>query len=254
MKKILSVARYTLIENIRNKIFYIIILFGVIIIGASLLLSNLGSSQATRILLDTGIASIEFFALISAVFAAVTLVLEEMESKTIYLILTRPVSRAHYLIGRVIGMLAAVYCGMAAMAMAHLAILFLNHWTFTLRYPLALMLSAEKIAIMSAIALFFSLASTSAVTSISFTAFFWVLGHFSAEIHFISAKLPNIAAKLLFKFVYYAAPNFQYLNLRDFWGVPNITGIWMINGAVYGFLYSTLLVGISVLLFKTKEF
>ena len=254
MKQLLSIARYTLIENVRNKIFYIIVLFGVIIVGASLLLSNLGSAQATRILLDTGLVSIEFFTLISAIFAAVTLVLEEMESKTIYLILSRPVSRARYLTGRFMGMLAAVYCGMAIMALVHMAMLFFNHWEFTLRYPLALFLSAEKVAIMAAIALFFSLASTSAVTSISFTAFFWVLGHFSAEMRFIGEKAPNVLAKLFLKIVYYILPNFQYLNLRDFWDVPNITGVWVGAGAVYGLLYSMLLIGLAVLYFKKKEF
>jgi ABC-type transport system involved in multi-copper enzyme maturation permease subunit len=254
MKTILSIARYTLVENIRNKIFYLIILFGVVIIGVSVLLSNLGSSQATRILLDAGLAAIEFFALISAVFAAVTLILEEMESKTIYLILTRPVSRVHYLTGRVLGMLASVYCGMLAMAAVHLVILHFNGWAFTLRYPVALFLSAEKIAIMSAVATFFSLASTSAVTSIGFTVCFWILGHFSEEISFLSDKMPNIAAKLLLKTVYYIAPNFQYLNLKDFWGVPNITGVWIGAGALYGLLYSVLLLALSALYFKRKEF
>ena len=254
MKIILSIARYSLVENVRNKIFYIIILFGIVMIGASFLLSALGSSQATRILLDTGIAAIEFFALISAIFAAVTLVLEEMESKTIYMILTRPVPRAHYLTGRIIGMLAAVYCGMAAMALAHLAVLYLNGWTFTLRYPLALILSAEKIAVMSAVALFFSLVSTSAVTSICFTICFWIMGHFSAEMLFLGDKFPNVAEKLLLKTVYYLAPNFQYLNLRDFWDVPNIAGVWIGAGAAYGLLYSVFLVGLSVQYFKTKEF
>ncbi len=254
MKRILSIARYTFVENVRNKIFYIIILFGVVIIGMSILLSNLGSSQATRILLDAGLAAIEFFALLSAIFAAVTLVLEEMESKTIYLILTRPVSRTHYLAGRILGMLLSVYCGMAAMAVVHLAILLLHGWAFTLRYPLSLLLSAEKIAIMSAVATFFSLASTSAVTSISFTVCFWVLGYFSTEMYFLSDKMPNLGAKLLLKLAYYIAPNFQYLNLRDFWNVPNITGIWILSGAAYGLFYSILLVGLTVLYFKRKEF
>jgi ABC-type transport system involved in multi-copper enzyme maturation permease subunit len=254
MRRILSIALYTFTENVRNKIFYVIILFGAVIIGMSVLLSNLGSSQATRVLLDAGLAAIEFFALISAVFAAVTLVLEEMESKTIYLILTRPVSRAYYLAGRVLGMLASVYCGMFAMAIVHLLILHFNGWEFVWRYPLALVLSAEKIAIMSAVATFFSLASTSAVTSISFTICFWMLGHFSTEMLFLSDKITNVAAKVLLKIMYYAAPNFQYLNLRDFWDVPNITGAWIGVGALYGFLYSAALIGFAILYFKRKEF
>jgi ABC-type transport system involved in multi-copper enzyme maturation permease subunit len=195
MKKIWSIAYYTFIESVRNKIFYLLILFGVVVIGVSLLLSALGGEQQQRVLLDMGLGAIEFFALVTVIFAAVTLVLEEMESKTIYLVLTRPVSRITYLTGRYLGLLCAVYCGIALMAVIHSAVLLLKGWPFSGRYLLALTLSAEKITIIGSLALFFSLFSTSAVSSLSFTLFFWILGHFSEEIRFLGSKLPGLLPK-----------------------------------------------------------
>ncbi|OGS17647.1 MAG: hypothetical protein A2219_00990 [Elusimicrobia bacterium RIFOXYA2_FULL_50_26] len=254
MKNILSIARYTLVENIRNKIFYVLVFFGIIIIAASLLLVALGGEQQIRVLLDFGLAAIEFFALVTVCFAAVNLALEEMQSKTIYLVLTRPVSRAHYLIGRYAGLLAAVYSGMFLMALLHAGLLVFNGFEFNLRYPLALLLSAEKITIIGSVALFFSLFSSSAISSISFTVFFWVLGHFSEEIRYLGNKVTYLVPKIVAKIAYYTIPNLQYFNLRDFWDVPGITGGWIPAAIIYGMLYSVACMTLSLWLFSNKEF
>lgn len=254
MRKIVSIAYYTFIESVRNKVFYVLVFFGAVIVLASLLLAALGGEQPQRILLDVGLNAIEFFALLTIGFSAVTLVLEEMESKTIYLVLTRPVSRVTYLVGRYLGLLAAVYCGMLLMAVMHVALLKLNGWDFAMRYPLAILLSAGKIAVIGSLSLFFSLFSTSAVSSISFTVFFWVLGHFSEEISFLSSKLQSIIPKLVLKAVYYLVPNLQYFNLRDFWEVPNIAGPWMFISFGYGLAYSAVFIGLSLWIFTRKEF
>jgi ABC-type transport system involved in multi-copper enzyme maturation permease subunit len=200
------------------------------------------------------LSAIEFFALLTICFASVTLVLEEMESRTIYLILTRPVSRGLYLTGRYFGLLSAVFIGMAIMAAIHLGLLFLNGWEFTWRYPLALMLSAEKIAIIGSLALFISLFSTSAISSLSFTVFIWILGHFSIELNFIAGKVHNVLLKILLKAAYYISPNLQYFNLRDFWDVPSIVGPWIAVAVGYGAVYSALCLALSLWLFTYKEF
>jgi len=254
MNKIFSIAYYTFIESVRNKVFYVLVLFGVVIVFASLLLAALGGEQPQRILLDVGLNAIEFFALLTVGFSAVTLVLEEIESKTVYLILTRPVSRWTYLAGRYLGLLLAVYCGMLLMALMHVALLKLEGWQFAARYPLALLLSAGKITIIGSLSLFFSLFSTSAVSSISFTIFFWLLGHFGEEISFLSTKVPNIFLKIFLKAVYLLTPNLQLFNLRDFWEVPGIVGGWMFITAGYCLVYSALFLALSVWVLAYKEF
>src|SRR3989339_410448 len=254
MKKILSIARYTFIENVRNRVFYILILFGVVIIGASLLLAALGGEQQQRILLNIGLGAIEVFALLTVSFSAVTLILEEMESKTIYLVLTRPVPRGVYLFGRYLGLAAAVYCGMAIMSVMHLGVLLLKGWNPGLKYFIAILLSAEKITIISSLALFFSLFSSSAVSSVSFTFFLWVMGHFSEELNFLANKLQLVVPKLLIKAFYYIAPNLQYYNLKDFWDVPGLSIKWLSAASAYGVAYSLVFLFLSLWLFKNREF
>ena len=254
MSKIFSIAYYTVVENMRNKVFYVLVLFGFIMIAAALLFSAMGGEQPIRILLDLGFGSIEFFALVTMCFASVTLVLEEMESKTIYLILTRPVSRFSYLMGRYAGLVAAVYIGMLLMSGMHIGLLLAKGWSFSPRYFIALMFSMEKIAIIGSLALLFSLSSTSAISSISFTFAFWVLGHFSEEMRFLGKKADLVTTKVLASVMYYVTPNLQIFNIKDFWDVPGIFSGWIYYAVFYGVCYSMLCVLLSLVFLKYKEF
>src|ERR1041385_5052248 len=98
MRKIFGIARDTFIEILRNKIWYVLVLFSGILILSTLLLGDLGGEQRGRMILDLGLAAIETVALLSTVFAAVTLVLSEMDSRTLYPVLTRPVARAVFIV------------------------------------------------------------------------------------------------------------------------------------------------------------
>src|SRR4029077_12023420 len=113
----------TFTEILRNRVWYVLILFSGILILSTLLLGTLGGEQKARMILDLGLASIETIAFLSTVFAAVTLVLEEMESRTLYLILTRPVARGVFILGRFLGLVAVMTSAYFVMAGAHAALL-----------------------------------------------------------------------------------------------------------------------------------
>src|SRR5437773_3345899 len=123
MGKILGIARYTFVEIFRNKVYYVLILFAGVLLGSTLLLGNLGGEQRNRMIMDFGLASIESFSLLVAVFASVTLVLEEMESRTLYLILSRPVTRYQFILGRYLGLLLLLSVTYLIMSGSHLAVL-----------------------------------------------------------------------------------------------------------------------------------
>ena len=254
IQTITSVAWYTFIENIRNRMSYVIILFGAGIIAASLMLAALGGQQPLRIILDMGLGAIELFALISVCFAAVTLVIEEIESKTIYLIFTRPVPRFAYLTGRLKGLLLAVLTGMVFMALIHVAVLLFKNWDFSNRYLLAVFFSFLKIGMIGSVALFFSLISSSPVSSVSFTLAFWILGHFSQQLRFLSQKATLVTTKILATITYYIVPNFQYFNIKDFWDVPHLAGPWIIIAVLYAGFFMVMCLALSSWVLSRKEF
>jgi hypothetical protein len=105
-----------------------------------------------------------------------------------------------------------------------------------------------------AIGLFFSLFSTSSVSTIAVTFMIWVLGHFSNEIKFLSEGMTMFLSKFLMKGLYYILPNFQYFNFRDFLECSFLfSGINIFLVIVYAVTYSAILIGFSIFLFSRRE-
>ncbi|OVE76659.1 hypothetical protein BVX98_05065 [bacterium F11] len=264
MKAILSIARYTIIEQIRNRLYLIILFFGAMILLTSILIGTLAPSHRVRVIFDIGLFSIEIFGLVTAVFGAVTLVLQEIESKTVYLILTRPIQRSTYIIGRFIGLITAVMMTMLIMALLHIGTMtyiplefriFLDTVDFWAVYPTLVFMSIGKMIMTTAIALFFSLFATSSVSALIFTGGFWVAGHFGTELAFLIEKsFTGVMAKVahLLAVVF---PNFQYFNFRDSFGFPEFPGFQFIGWAwLYALGYVAFFISLSSVLFSRKEF
>lgn len=258
MRKIAAIAQYTFIGNLRNRVFLVLVLFGLLLLGSSVLLGLLSQEQELRMLTDMGLAAIEVLALFMAVFLMVNLLLEEIESKTIYLILTRSIGRAEYLLGRFLGTLASVLSCVVLMTLAHVVLLWAKGWKFGVEgelYFLSVFMSFEKIFLISAIALFFSLFSSSAIASVVFTFFFWVLGHFAMELKFLASQIQGEWTKGLFKGLYYLIPHFQFLNARDLWvSVGDRLPSFVFQGTAYTVLYSAAAFALAMAALKKKEF
>lgn len=264
-KSLLAIARVTLIEQIRNRLYLIILFFGAVILASSLLVGALAPSHKIRVICDLGLVAIELFGLATALFGAVTLVIQEIESKTIYLILTRPLSRWVYILGRFLGLVVAVALTMGAMAFLHLLAMasdpfwfhdFAEGWSFWATYPTLILMSMAKMLITAAIAIFFSLFATSSVSALVFTGCFWVAGHFSTELSFMIDKVASGGPlRLLVKAVAGVLPNFHYLNFRDAYAIPGFPGYEFMGWALlYTVAYTGFFLVLSSLLFSRKEF
>ena len=251
MNNIIPIIKYTVKENIRHKIFYVLVLFAVAIIGADILFGVLAGDEQVRLLLDVGLGAIEVFGLLFSIFVAVTLILEEVESKTIYLLLSRPLRRIDYILGRYFGMILTVIIGLVIMVVLHLTFLIIIGWDVQLVYFIAVFGIILKIILISTVALFFSLFSTSAVASIVFTIFFWILGHFGTELKFLSSKITNIFLKILLKIFFYITPNFQFMNFRDRLDMGSFS---LTMPVIYTVVYSGVCIILCSILFSRKEF
>ncbi len=255
MKKLWAVCNYTLRENIRGKVFYIILLFALVVIASSFMFSQISGEMESRVILDVGLGAIELFAFLMAIFGAVRLILQEIENKTIYLLLSRPIKRYIYILGRYLGMLGIVLVNILIMFGGLLILILTKGYEFQLIYLTAIGLIFCKIVIITALGLLISLISTSAISSITATFFIWILGHFSQEMKFLSNKLTGIFSKTLVKMIYYIIPHFEYFNLKDYIDVSGsvytINILWII---AYCLIYSGIIIGLSILLFARREF
>lgn len=259
MYKVLSIAKYTFIGNFRNRIFWVLILFGLLLLASSVLFGLLSQQQEIRMLVDLGLASIEILSFLTAVFLTVNLILEEMESRTVYLILTRSIGKMEYLLGKLLGVMTSILVCFLIMVVALLVLLYSKGWQFQkddgFFVLLSLWMSFEKVFLISSLALFFSLFSSSAVVALAFTFFLWILGHFAVELKFLSYEIKSQTIKWLFKGIYFLIPHFQYLNARDLWiTVSDRLPSFILQGSLYTFSYSALVFLLATLTFRRKEF
>jgi ABC-type transport system involved in multi-copper enzyme maturation permease subunit len=248
---LVSIVRYTFLQQFRNRLYLVVLFFGALLLAASLLFGAVAADQELRVILDLGLATAEFFGLVTALFGAVTLILEEMESRTIYLILTRPLPRPVYILGRSFGLLAAVAASVGAMAVLLALLLWAKGGAPGPEFYVAIPFILLKIGVVTALAVFFSLFSSSAAASVVFTFFFWVLGHFGRELRFLAEKSGG-AAEAGLKALLLLVPDLARLNYRDFLHAPDAGGF--ASAALYAVVYSAACFCLSAALFSRKEF
>lgn len=266
---ILSIAEYTIMENIRSKIFYILGLFILIMIGSSLVFSSLSPFTEARVITDIGLACIEIFTLMTGIFAAVNLVLQEIENRTIYLLMTRPLHRWEYIVGRYLGVLV-VLCFNIIMMLSVLMLLLKvsTNWTVdprhldsTIRWMIDPMFIWSaitiffKMIIIVAVALTASLVFTSSITAMAFSFLVWIIGHFSSELKIMAEKVSAPVAKGMLYLLYYMVPNFQIFNLKDKLNIPEGMPLDVLSMVLsYGVVYAVIVLIIGTMVFSKKEF
>lgn len=243
-------------ENLRSRFYLLSLAFAGIFLYMSLIFGVLAVEQELRVLVDFGLGFIELMGLAGALYGATTIVLREMETKTIYLVLTRPVGRGEYLLGRFLGLMLSVLAAMALMSAFHLVILWAKGWRGPEPYALAFLGAYLKVLVTAALATFLAIFSSSVLTAGVIACVLWTLGHFLPEIKFlIGHGAPRLAA-LPLTVLSYVVPDLQLFNLRDravaaSLAAPEAGLAWWLGYAVfYGGVWLALAWG----LLRRKEF
>jgi ABC-type transport system involved in multi-copper enzyme maturation permease subunit len=108
MRKSWLIGVNTFRESMRNKTLYILLVIALIVIGASKLFSFLTAEEEMKMIKDVSFAAIEFFGALIAIFSALGAVAKEIDRRTIYTLLTKPISRNHFIFGKFIGVALVV--------------------------------------------------------------------------------------------------------------------------------------------------
>src|SRR2546422_8427755 len=116
MNRITVIALNTFRETLRDKILYNLVFFGLLLIGSSILLSTLTIGEQVKIIRDIGLARINVFGVIIAIFVGIGLVSKEIEKRTIFTIIAKPVPRYLYLLGKYSGLALTLLVNIGIMA------------------------------------------------------------------------------------------------------------------------------------------
>lgn len=245
-----SVCAASFLESSRSRFFTLFAVFAFTAIYSSVLAGVMAVDQEARVLADFGLALIELTALAYALFNASSVLLREAETKTIYLIFSRPVPRWLYLAGKYCGAMLTAALMLAVMGLLHLVLLKFRGFAVPPGYGWALAGSFLKLSVITSFAFFVSLFSTSSVSTLVISCILWTAGHFVTETRFLAEKAQGAQAALLAVFTW-LIPNLQLFNARDAGGAPAGLPLTAFGAAAAWVLASYL--G-AVWLIKDKEF
>ena len=194
--KILAIAFNTFRENLRDKLLYNLLVFALLMIGSSVLLSRLTLGEFHRLILDLGLGSINFFGVLIAIFVGIGLVSKEIEKKTIYTIVSKPVARYQFLLGKYLGLTITLFVNTVVMALGLLVVLYAQAVPVEGMLFKALALIFVEFMVITAVALLFS-TFTSATLSAIFTLAMYVIGHLTADLKVFGAKMDDLSRGIL---------------------------------------------------------
>lgn len=235
LSRIHAVAANTFREAIRNKLLYMLLGFSIGLIGAGVLLASLSYVQVSEILQDVGMAAIRLFGAGIAIFIGAGLVHNEVDRRTIYTILSKPVSRGEFLVGKWAGLTFTVWLQLLLMAAAFVAVSKVSGAPIRVEHGAAIALVGLELMVLIAIATFFSCLTTPMLASF-YTFGLWLIGHLSRDLYLLGQQSDQASIPRVTGWLYAVLPDFEVFNktLEAVYGLP-IRG----HEIGFAFLYAT---------------
>jgi ABC-type transport system involved in multi-copper enzyme maturation permease subunit len=252
-------------ESVRDKVLYNLVLFAVLLIGASYLIGQLTAGQDIKIIKDLGLAATSWFGLFIAVFIGIGLVSKEVDRRSIYALLSKPIRRHEFILGKYLGLVLTLLINVTVMTVAVYAVLAGMAWVggswMTPERPAldpwllkAILLIFMQLMIVTAVALFFSTFS-SPMLSAALTFGLYIVGHFSADLKHFETVIDARPAVYLARVVYYVLPNLAPLDIKaQIVHGQAVPWSYLSLNILYALVYITALVVAAMFIFSRRDF
>jgi len=256
MKNVWTVAANTFREAVRDRVLYNLVFFALLMMGAAILVGQISIGIEESVIVSLGLTAISVIGLFIAVFIGVGLVSKEMDKRTLYALLAKPVERWEFLLGKFCGLVMTLTVNTAAMAVG----LYLALWTVkhTLERSDAWILVAVylillKLALVVALALLFS-CFTTPFLAILFTAGIYVAGVFAGALRTMQAVDISAGPMTLMKGISFLLPNFENFNVMGAVahgrGVP---GALVAQATLYAVCYGAVVLAGAAAIFSRRN-
>jgi ABC-type transport system involved in multi-copper enzyme maturation permease subunit len=267
VRSIVLVARAVFKESVRDRVPYSMVVFAVLLMAASYLISQLTAGQDLKILKDLGLAALSIFGLLISVFIGIGLVSKEVEKRSIYSLLSKPVTRAQLVLGKYLGLVATLAANLAVMTAAYYAVLIYvqitasetarGAWPAPAADPrllVAIVLIFGELMLVTAVALFFSTFSSPLLSAL-LTLGLWVAGHFNSDLRHFETVLDIQPVAWVARVLYYALPNLAPFDVKAevVYGIP-VTSSHVAYTLLYAALYISALLAWAIAIFRQRDF
>ncbi|HXO37545.1 MAG TPA: ABC transporter permease subunit [Candidatus Acidoferrum sp.] len=254
ISRLTAITLNTFREAVRDRVLYNLILFVLLLVASAPLFGQISIGMERLILVNVGLSSISLFGVIIAIFIGIGLVSKEMEKKTLYTILSRPVRRWEFIVGKYMGLIMTLVVNTALMTAGfYIALLITNglHKSDALLL-VAIYFTVLQFLIVTALTVLFSTFSSPIFSAIFAFALF-IIGTFAEDLKNFAA-ISKGAAKLLATAAAYVMPNFASLNvIAQTAHDQGIGGRLILFNTLYAVLYSASAVAAAVLIFDRRN-
>jgi len=252
--RIWTIGHNTIREAVRNKLLYTLLFFAIALIGTGVLVSTLSYVEGERILQDVGLAAIRLMSVGIAVFVGVGLIHGEVERRTIYTILSKPVSRVEFLLGKYVGLVLTTWMMLGVMAVAFAGVSLGYGAPLDGGHATAFLLIGMELLVMVAVATLFSAFTTPMLASL-FTVGVYLLGHLSRNLRQLGDQADAEAVRPVVSFLFEVLPDLESFNvtLEAVHQLP-ISPDVVVTAIVYGLGYTVVLLVIASHLFSRRDF
>jgi ABC-type transport system involved in multi-copper enzyme maturation permease subunit len=268
-RRIALVARHVFKESVRDRVLYGIAAFALLLVAVSLLIGQITAGEDVKIIKDLGLATIELAGVLMTVFIGVGLVSREIERRSIVALLAKPLARWEFVAGKYVGLVLTIAVNVAGMTAALFVMLAWMNWgeldqvRQALDAPIvdpallwAVLLILAELALLTAVALFFSTFSSSALVSVVLTIGAYIAGQLSRDLRAFGdlVDVPAAVAALV-GLVGYVVPAFSEFDVKNevVHGIPLAAGQVALP-LLYAAVYAGAVIGASMLIFSRREF
>jgi ABC-type transport system involved in multi-copper enzyme maturation permease subunit len=255
------IALNTFREAVRDRILYVLVVCGVLMIFVSRAIGWVSFGGENKIMTDLGLGAIWMFSGMVSIFIGTGLIYKEIDKRTIYTILARPAERWQFLAGKYLGLVLTLLVSLLLLSALFLAYLWLCGAPVTLALGEALFLNFVEMMVVTAVAVLFGSASTPIMSAIFTTIVFFAgqLTRWVVDLGMLFRESHPWLEKLL-HFVYLFLPNLHNFNVRREAVLATQQRLHMaipiselLNCTVYGLSYTLALLLAAHLLFKRRN-
>lgn len=251
---VMGIARNTFKEGVRDRLFLAIGVFAAFVLASSLVIGPLSLGEQVRITQDLGLASISILSFMIAVLVGTSIVHRETDKRTIYTVISKPVERWQFILGKFTGLAATVSVLVAGMTLLLVVINCAVARGFNPQLLVAVLLIWMELLLLIALSVLMSTLASPILGAI-FSLLLYVIGHTIADVRDLAAAFGSGSLRILTEVIYYVVPNLEYLNVRNkvTHGV-RIDADYVAFASSYALVYTVAFLVVAVLVFERKEF
>ncbi|MCD6256750.1 ABC transporter permease subunit [Candidatus Aerophobetes bacterium] len=254
MRVALVLSQKSFRRAIRGKIFIVFLLFAIIMIFASLLFESLTFTAKLKIIKDVGLTGISIFSGLICIFLSGEAIVGEVERKNVYILFSKPVSKASFIIGSFLGIVWTTLLALLISGIAFLMLVYLKQGYIEPQLLLTIGFSGMEIIVITSIGVMFSSFSSSATVATLLCFSVYILGHLNPQLALLARSIHNKSIKELISITRFVLPNLDYFNLREkiargYHIDPFTTG----KIIIYTFIYSGIMLTLAYLFFRKRE-